>query len=193
MAQEEPDRLEGTAATRSVGFGLFTILLAAVAMFLPAVEWASAGGLVGWLLFLAGMAELAFSIGRGTELPGRAGRISGLLTALAGLIFIVNPFASFFPVTNLVMAWLLIRGVLLVAMVWKWGKSRASAWLAVSGAADLVLGALLLVGLPVRALVVSLFGPTPESVARFSLILAVSFLITGVCQLGIGLQARNRA
>lgn len=192
MAQETPERLLDAGWIWSVGSGVFTVLLAALAMFLPAVEWAAKGGLVGWLLFLAGTAEFAFSTRRGADLPGRAASISGLLTALAGLLFIANPFAGYFPVANVVTAWLLIRGALVVVMVLKWGRSRAGAWLALSGAADLLLGVLLVVGLPVRALVVSLFGATPEIVARFSLVLAVSFLITGLSQLGIGLTQRRK-
>jgi uncharacterized membrane protein HdeD (DUF308 family) len=191
MAQKASERRPGAGWAWSVGSGLFTVLLAAVALFLPAVEWAPKGGLVGWLLFLAGIAELAFSTRRGADLPGRAARYSGLLTALAGLIFILDPLAGYFPVANLVMAWLLIRGAFIVATASKLGKSRAGAWLVLGGATDLLLGILLALGLPVASLVVILFGATAEIVARFSLILATSFLVSGISQVGMGLARRR--
>ena len=118
--------------------------------------------------------------------------VAGMLTALAGLVFVANPFASYFPVANVVMAWLLLRGAFVLAMALKSERSRDRAWLAVSGGADLLLGAVLVVGFPVASLVVALFGPTQEVVARFSLVLAASFLVTGTCQLAIGLAQRER-
>lgn len=52
-------------------------------------------------------------------------------------------------------------------------------------AVDLGLGFLLSVGLPTSILVVILFGPTPELVAKFSMVLAASFLGTGLAQLAL--------
>ena len=176
----------------SAGSGLVTIVLAAAALFLPVLDSAPKGGLVGWLLFLAGCAELAFGSRRGGDVVGRTAIVSGLITAVAGLIFIFNPFARYFPVANVVMAWLLGRGAFVLIMSLRSGESGTRAWLALGGVVDLLLGVVLVVGLPVAALVVSLFGPTREIVANFSLILAISFAVTGLSQIAIGLARRRR-
>ena len=87
--------------------GLFTAALAVVAFFLPDIAWLPRSGLVGWLLLLAGIAELAFGALRGFDPVGKAAFGSGLLTAIAGLLFVANPGAGYFPVANVVTAWLL--------------------------------------------------------------------------------------
>ena len=56
---------------------------------LPLIEWAPKGGLVGWLLLLAGISELTFGWKRGLDPVGKAAVGSGLVTGLAGLLFVV--------------------------------------------------------------------------------------------------------
>jgi len=173
--------------------GIFTIFLALAAFLLPLVEWMPKGGLVGWLLLLAGIAELIFGRKRDLGVPARAAIGSGFLTALAGLFFIANPLAGYLSVATIVMAWLILRGgwMLAVALLAR-RKDEVAAWLTLSGAADMILGFALVIGVQVTALVVTLFGPTPEIVARFALILAASFLMTGVSQVGIArIQRRS--
>ena len=131
--------------------------------------------------------------GRGMDRLGVTALVSGLLTAGAELIFVANPFAGYFPVTNVVMIWLIVRGAWVLVMGWTLPSRRKSAWIASSGAVDILLALFLAAGLPVSMLVVILFGPTPELVARFSLILAASFLATGIAQVAVGLQRRATA
>ena len=169
--------------------GDLTILLALLALFLPEVHWAPKGGIVGWLLVAAGVAEMALALARGLDRLGTTALGSGLLTAGAGLIFVSNPSAAYLPVVNVVTIWLILRGAWVLAMGWALPNRRESAWLIASGAVDVVLGLVLVAGLPVSILVVTLFGPTPELVAKFSLILAGSFLATGIAQVAI---ARHR-
>lgn len=171
--------------------GLFTLLLAVCAILLPDIQWAPRGSLVGWLLLLAGIAELAFAIGRRSDPVGQASLGSGLLTAAAGALFIAIPSAGYFQVTNVVTAWLVIRGAWMLAMSVRVRRSVARTWLAASGVTDILLGLVLVAGLPVSALVVGLFGPTREIVARFALILAVSFAVTGLSQIAIALARRD--
>jgi uncharacterized membrane protein HdeD (DUF308 family) len=173
--------------------GCVTLLLAAVAFFLPEIDWAPTGGIVGWLLLVAGAAEFAFGTRRGADYLGTAAMTSGALTAAAGLIFITNPFAGYFPVANVVTVWLLVRGAMVLAIALGAFQSRIGRWLALSGGADLLLGGALLAGLSTSLLVVSLFGATREIVARFSLILAASFLITGLAQIAIALLKQRQS
>ena len=170
--------------------GLFTAALAVVAFFLPDIAWLPRSGLVGWLLLLAGIAELAFGALRGFDPVGKAAFGSGLLTAIAGLLFVANPGAGYFPVANVVTAWLLVRGGWM-AMAIRLRSSQPRMWLAATGVTDVLLGFVLIAGLPVSSLVVTIFGPTREIVARFALILAATFAVTGIAQIAIALGQRQ--
>ncbi len=179
-----------TPARRTSGLvpGLLTLLLAALALLLPVIHWAPRGGVVGWLLFLAGLAELAFASQHRPGPVGTAATGAGLVTAAAGLLFIVQPYAHFFRIADVVMAWLLVRGAWMLVAALRMRGSRPVKWVALSGTADLLLGLALVAGLPVAAFVISLFGPTPELVASFALILAASFLATGFAEVAIALR-----
>lgn len=173
--------------------GCVTLVLAVVAFFLPDIEWAPSGGIVGWVLLLAGLFELAFGWRRGLDAVGDAAVGSGLITALAGLLFVANPLAGYFPVTNVVMLWLFIRGAWVLAMSMRTRSRRLSPWLALSGAVDIILGFALLSDLRITVLVYILFGPTRDIVARFSMFLAASFLVTAISHIGIALAERWRS
>jgi hypothetical protein len=62
--------------------------------------------------------------------------------------------------------------------------------MAYAAASDAILFLILVVGLPVVTLISALFGPTPELVSSFALILAVSFLVTGMSLLAIARSGR---
>jgi uncharacterized membrane protein HdeD (DUF308 family) len=187
MTQEDADRPAGHHGAWTLGSALFTMLLSVVAFLLPELERLPRGGLVGWLLLLAGLAELAFGWKRALDMAGKTAIGSGLITAMAGLLFVLNPLADYYPVANIVMIWLFVRGAWVLAMAMRVRSERLGLWLAISAAADLLLGALLLGGLPIAAFVIALFGPTVEVVARFAMILAASFLANGLSQVGIAL------
>lgn len=191
--RERAARPGSTQWAWTLASGLLTLLLAVIAFLLPEFDWMPPGGLVGWLLFLAGAAEFAFGTKRGTDGLGRTAKISGLLTALAGLVFIARPLSGYLPVAHLVLAWLLLRGGCVLAMALGVGSAQMRAWLVLSGAADMLLAAMLVAGLQLAALVISLFGPTREVIAQFSLILCFSFLVTGISQIGIALVQRRQS
>lgn len=171
--------------------GLVTLLLAIVAFFLPDIDWTPRGAVVGWILLLAGLFELAFGWKRRADAVGDAAVGSGLITAAAGLLFVVRLFAGYFPVANIVMVWLVVRGAWVLAMALRARSSRLSPWLGLTGAVDVLLGFALLSGLHIAVLVYILFGPTREIVAQFAWILAASFLVTGISQVGIALSDRR--
>lgn len=194
MTAEADDRPVGREWRWTLASGILSVLLGTIAALLPVIDWAPRAGIVGWLLVLAGLGELAFGITRGTDRIGRIYIVSGLITAAAGLLLVLNPLASYMPVANLVALWLFLRGGWVFLMALRNGRHKSSEWLALSGAVDILLAVALVAGLAIAGLVVALFGPTPEIVAKFSLILAVSFLVTGISQIAIaGIQRRAAA
>jgi hypothetical protein len=166
-------------ATRVAGIAI--ILLSVGAALLPANKGISSD-MIGGLLIAAGLIEtVAGSLRRDTRLFAMA---AGVVTCLAGLLFIINPETHFFPTVAPVIGWLVVRSLILAA------ASRESAgsvrmWTGLSAGMDFLLAVLLLAGLSIATLVVSVFGPTPELVASFAWVLAASFVFNGLLLLEI--------
>ena len=170
--------------------GILIILLGAGAALLPMLDRVSGTRVVGSLLFVAGFIELlAGTLRKPTRVYAM---LAGGLTMGAGLLFLFNRTGYFFPTVTIVTGWLLLRSlVLLIANRMAQGSVRL--WLGLAAATDFLLGALLLVGLSISALVVSLFGPTPALVASFSWVLALSFVVTGTLLVEVASCERESA
>jgi hypothetical protein len=157
------------------------ILLGAGAALLPAGKTISSD-MIGGLLIAAGLIEtIAGSLRRETRHFAMA---AGIVTALAGLLFIVNPETHFFPTVWPVIGWLLVRSLVLAGAL---TESRGSlrAWIAVSAGIDFLLAVLLIAGLSISTIVVSVFGPTRELIATFAWVLAASFVANGLMLLEV--------
>ena len=161
--------------------GIAIILLSAGAVLLPAGKRISAD-MIGGLLIAAGLIEaVAGSLRR--EVRAFA-MTAGGVTALAGLIFVINRETHFFPSVVLVIAWLLVRCVVLAAASFELGGS-VRLWTALSAGMDFLLALLLIAGLSISTLVISLFGPTPWLIASFAWFVAASFVVNGLLLLEV--------
>lgn len=181
----------GNGAWRwTLASGLLTMLLAVAAFFLPNVGWAPKGGLVGWLLFLAGLFELALGTKRRRDAVSKAAIAAGFITAAAGTVLIVSPASSFFSVANIVTIWLLLRAALVLGAAFRVGGSGLGRWVALTGLVDMLLGGLLATGMPVAVFVTTIFGATYQLVASFAVVLSLSFAVTSVSQIAIALTER---
>ena len=86
------------------------ILLGAGAALLPAGKTISSD-MIGGLLIAAGLIEtVAGSLRREVRAYAMA---AGIVTALAGLLFVLNPETHFFPTVWPIIGWLVIRSVIL--------------------------------------------------------------------------------
>lgn len=161
--------------------GIAIILLSAGAALLPTEKGVSSD-VIGALLIAAGLIELvAGSLRR--EVRGLA-MAAGVVTALAGLLFVINPETHFFPSVTPVIAWLVIRCVILgIAATRTAGSVRT--WIALSAGMDLLLAVLLVTGLSIATIIVSLFGPTAPLIASFAWVLAASFVVNGLLLLEV--------
>ncbi len=167
--------------------GVAIILLSAGAAILPAGKTISAD-MIGGLLIAAGLIEaVAGSLRREVRPFAMA---AGGVTALAGLVFLINPETHFFPMVTPVIAWLLLRSLILVVAAAESGGS-VRAWTAFSAGMDFLLAVVLIAGLSISTLVVSIFGPTPELVASFAWVLAASFVVNGLLLLEVASAARE--
>jgi uncharacterized membrane protein HdeD (DUF308 family) len=156
---------------------VLTLLLAAGAAILPLAEHIPAANVVGSLLLAAGFVELLAGTQR------RQSRYlcmsAGAVTAIAGLLLVLRPVTHIFPVTYLVVAWLLVRSLIVgIASFRSDGSVRM--WTIVAAATDFALAFILLAGISIATLIVGLFGPTPEVIASFAWVLSLSFVATGL-------------
>ena len=157
------------------------ILLGAGAALLPAGKTISSD-MIGGLLIAAGLIEtVAGSLRR--EVRGYA-MAAGIVTALAGLLFVLNPETHFFPTVWPIIGWLVVRSVILAAEAVE-TRDSVRIWTALSAGMDLLLAVLLMTGLSVSTIVVSVFGPTRELVAAFAWVLAASFAVNGLMLLEV--------
>jgi hypothetical protein len=182
MATRAHDRLTDRIRARGIRVaGIAIILLGAGAALLP-VEKGISSDVLGALLIAAGLVEvMAGSLRRQVRPMAMA---VGVVTVLAGLLFIINPETRFFPTVWPIIGWLVLR-CLLLAYASGHASGRVRLWMGLSAGMDLLLAMLLIAGLSIAALVVSLFGPTPQLIASFAWILAASFAVNGMMLLEV--------
>jgi len=170
--------------------GWLIILLAAGAALLPVVDRLSGSLVAGVMLIIAGLVEIY--AGRLRHEVRTLAMLAGAVTTLAGLLFVFNPVAHFFPTVTIVIGWLLVRSVILLFTSLR-AHGSVRMWISLSAAMDFFLAALLLVGLSISTLVIALFGPTPTLVASFAWVFALSFVVTGTLLLEVASCERESA
>ena len=146
--------------------------------------------MIGALLIAAGLIER--SLARSDRAVRPFAMAAGGVTALAGLLFVLNHETHFFPRVVPIIGWLLIRSLILIVAS---GESSGSVrrWTAFSAGMDFLLAVLLIAGLSISTLVISLFGPTRELVASFAWVLAASFVVNGLMLLEVASCAEESA
>ena len=190
MATHAHSGLSDTVRARAFRVaGIVIILLGAAAALLPAGKTISSD-MIGGLLIAAGLIEtVAGSLRHGTRQFVMA---AGVVTALAGLLFVMNPETHLFPRVWPIIGWLLIRSLVLAAATIE-TNGTVRLWTAFSSGMDFLLAVLLIAGLSLATLVVTVFGPTRELIASFAWILAASFAVNGLMLLQVANCAEDAA
>ncbi len=169
--------------------GIAIILLSVGAALLPAGKTIPSD-MIGGLLISAGLIEtVAGSMRREARSFAMA---AGVVTTLAGLLFILNPETHFFPTVVPIIGWLLVRSVILAISITETNGS-IRVWTAISASMDFLLAVLLIAGLSISTIVISVFGPTRELVASFAWVLAASFVANGLMLLEVASCERDIA
>jgi hypothetical protein len=169
--------------------GIAIILLGGGAALLPAGKTIPSD-MIGGLLIAAGLIEtVAGSLRREAR---SFAMTAGAITALAGLLFILNPETHFSPTVVPIIGWLLVRSLILAGALTE-SRGSVRTWTALSAGMDFLLAVLLIAGLSISTIVVSIFGPTPELIATFAWVLAASFVVNGLLFLEVASCEREVA
>ena len=182
MATQAETRRSSRARARGITVaGIAIILLGAGAAFMPAGKTISSD-VIGALLIGAGLIEtIAGSLRRDVRTYAMA---AGIITSVAGLLFVINPETHFFPTVWPIVGWLVVRSLIL-AYASQHTRGSVRVWMGLSAGMDFLLAILLIAGLSISTIIVSLFGPTPELVASFAWVLAASFVVNGLMLLEV--------
>jgi uncharacterized membrane protein HdeD (DUF308 family) len=178
----------------TVACGALKMAIAASAVALPLTAGRPLAESVGWMLLAGGAAEFALGWGAHRTMLGKVTLGSGLLTILAGILFINSGWKGLFPLTTVSMIWLLLRGTISldVGIQARFAYAADWFWLVLRGLTDLALGLTLLLGLPMAMIAILLFNETKEMVSSFGVMLAISFAVAGVGLVVMGLTQRRR-
>jgi len=133
-----------------LGEGIVLILLGTFAVLIPEVASVAATVVFGWILLISGVVGLIATF-RAQGSPGFVwSLISAILGIAAGVVLLSMPVQGTLTLTAVLIAFLLVEGVatLLFALEHRKGSSGRWSWVLTSGIVDLVLGLMLLAGLP---------------------------------------------
>jgi len=163
--------------------GIVLIILGTLAVLVPAVASVAATIVFGWILLLSGAMGLIATL-RARQAPGFGwSLLSAILGIAAGLILLLMPLQGALSLTAVLIAFLLVEGVasILYAVEHRKGSSGRWSWMLASGILDVVLGLILLAGLPGTA------------VWALGLLLGINMIFGGWALVWMALHARSEA
>jgi uncharacterized membrane protein HdeD (DUF308 family) len=134
--------------------GIALMVLGLLALAEPAFASLAATIFFGWLLLISGFIGFIASF-RARRAPGFVWSLaSAILAVVAGVLLLDAPLKGTLSLTGIVIAFLLIEGIvsIIYALEHRGGQSGRWGWMLVSGLLDIVLGGILLSGLPGTAL-----------------------------------------
>jgi uncharacterized membrane protein HdeD (DUF308 family) len=163
-------------------YGIVLILVGALAIIAPGVATLAIEILIGWVLVGSGIFGLIAVFRAGTSAPGFWWNLlTAVLLLLAGIALLWSPIAGALTLTIILAAFLLATGVtkLVLAFGYRRAIPRAWGWMLVTAVLDLVLGMLILLGLPGTSLWV------------LGLMVGIDLLFTGVAVFMAALRCRS--
>ena len=163
--------------------GVALIVLGVLAITVPALASLAATVFFGWILLLSGVLGLITTV-RARHAPGFGWSLaSAIVGILAGILLLGWPVQGMFSLTTVLIAFLLLEGIvsILYATEHRKGFSAGWGWMLASGFLDLVLGVIILAGLPGTAM------------WALGLLLGVNLIFGGSALTSMALYARSRA
>jgi len=130
------------------------VILGVLALMAPTIASVAATVFFGWILLLSGIVGLISTL-RARTAPGFGwSLLSALVGIAAGVLLLAWPLSGTVSLTAVLIAFLLLEGAvsIMYALEHRGALSGQWGWMLASGILDVVLGVLLLIGLPATAL-----------------------------------------
>jgi uncharacterized membrane protein HdeD (DUF308 family) len=163
--------------------GIALVILGMLAIMAPAIASVAATVFFGWILLLSGVVGLIATL-RSRAAPGFGwSLLSALVGIVAGVLLLGWPLSGVLSLTAVLIAFLLVEGgvSIMYALEHRSAPSGRWGWMLASGILDVVLGLLLLAGLPGTAL------------WALGLVVGINMLFGGWALILMGLHARPAA
>jgi len=133
--------------------GMVLVVLGILAVLAPVLASIAATVLFGWILLISGVVGLISTL-RARGAPGFVWSLLSAITGIvAGAVLLLWPLQGALSLTAVLIAFLFIEGVVSIfyALEHRRGLSGRWGWMLASGLLDLLLGAVILSGLPAAA------------------------------------------
>ena len=174
-----------------VASALGIVALGALMLLLPNSAIGPNARIGGWVLLGAGALEIAGGLARRRPPVRKIELLLGGVTIGAAILILVRPEA--YPLLFVAITCLLLRGVGAVGVGFM-STGAIRAWVVGRGLIDVLLGAVLMAGAPLAAVISIISGNRwpDRSGAVLTNFVAISMLVTGLSLLGLALTARHR-
>jgi uncharacterized membrane protein HdeD (DUF308 family) len=169
-------------STWFIVYGVLMCLFGLVAIVLPGLATLAVGLTVGWLLLIGGAVGIVAVISSGRAAPGFWWNlITAIVCVLAGLSLLIRPLSGIITLTIILAAYLLASGVghIMVAIGYRKEIPNAWVWMLITGVIDIVLGFIIISGMPGTAIWV------------LGLLVGINMLMTGFALIMAALAVRK--
>jgi uncharacterized membrane protein HdeD (DUF308 family) len=164
--------------------GVVLVILGAAAILVPVLATITFTLFIGWLFLISGVVGLITTLWMHQRVPGFWwSLLSALIGIAAGVVLLLWPISGSLSLTLLLTAFFIVEGVasIMYAIEHRNQLSGRWGWMLVSGIIDLILAAIIIVGLPGTAF------------WALGLLVGINLLFGGVAMIGMALAARNPA
>jgi uncharacterized membrane protein HdeD (DUF308 family) len=161
--------------------GILLVVLGFAAMVVPPLASLAVTIFLGWMFLISGIAGLALTFWA-RQMPGFWwSLLSAVLAIVAGIILLARPVQGTLTLTIVVGAYFLAEGVttIMYALEHRRELSERWSWLLVAGIMDLLIAAIIILGLPESAL------------WALGLLVGINLVFGGASLIGVALAARN--
>jgi uncharacterized membrane protein HdeD (DUF308 family) len=161
--------------------GILLVILGLAAMIVPPLASLAVTIFLGWLFLISGVAGLVLTFWA-RQMPGFWwSLISAAVAVLAGILLLAQPVQGAFTLTIVVGAYFLVEGVatIMYALEHRRELSERWSWLLIAGIMDLLIAAIILMGLPGSAL------------WAVGLLVGINLLFGGASLIAMALAARK--
>jgi uncharacterized membrane protein HdeD (DUF308 family) len=163
-----------------LAFGIVQVLAGACAITVPGIASFAAVLAFGWVLIVSSVLQIvhAFTVRKWTGFVLHL--VGGILYAAAGVLTLLYPVSGVVTLTLVVAGLFLIDGAVRVVLGYRIRQQEGWGWFVAGGVASMVLGIVLLSGLPATA------------VWALGLLLGVNLVIGGGLNIGLALNCHSK-